>query len=279
VIASVHLADFGKLAGLRLLRRRPTALDTPGLRYGVLTVAAPLSESLIPRPDTGRIAFIAAWDNDAALDCFLADDPLAEALRGGWRTRLQPTHIFGAWPPLDGLVGNEPPMADDEPAAALTIGRLRLSQAPRFLRAGAAAERLAVRDPALLRGTGLARPPGLVATFSLWQTTGAMRAYAGGLAGPEHRAAVKAHAAQPFHHASAFIRFRPYGAEGEWNGENPLPDDQPPRRRSPERVRHQGAGRSIVRARPTQEGQRKNHLRGSLGGGFLAPVYVSESFA
>jgi hypothetical protein len=118
-------------------------------------------------------------------------------------------------------------MADDEPAAALTIGRLRLSQAQRFLKAGAAAERLAVRDPALMRGTGLARPLGLVATFSLWGSTGAMRAYAGGPSGTEHRDAVKAHAECPFHDASAFIRFRPYGAEGEWDGENPLPADQP----------------------------------------------------
>jgi hypothetical protein len=104
---------------------------------------------------------------------------------------------------------------------------LRLSQARRFLQAGAAAERLAVRDTSMLRGTGLARPPGLVATFSLWQNTGAMRAYAGGPSGAEHRDAVKAHAERPFHHASAFIRFRPYGAEGAWDGENPLPDDQP----------------------------------------------------
>jgi hypothetical protein len=227
VIASFHIANVGKLAGLRLLRRQPSAHDTPGLRHGVLTITAPLGESSVPRPDTGRIALIAAWNDDAALDRFLAEDPLAQALRGGWRTRLQPTHIFGAWPPLDGLVGDEPPMADDEPAAALTIGRLRFSQARRFLKASAAAERLAVQDPALLRGTGLARPPGLVATFSLWQSTGAMRAYAGGLAEPAHRAAVKAHAAKPFHHASAFIRFRPYGAEGEWDGANPLPDDQP----------------------------------------------------
>lgn len=84
-----------------------------------------------------------------------------------------------------------------------------------------------MRDPALLRGTGLARPPGLVATFSLWRSTGAMRAYAGGPSGTEHRDAVKAHAERPFHHASAFIRFKPYGAEGEWDGKNPLTGDQP----------------------------------------------------
>jgi len=227
VIASFHLADVGKLAGLRLLRRSPTPRDIPGLHYAALTTCAPLSEHLLPRPDAGRVALIAAWDDDTALDRFLDADPLANAMRGGWHTRLQPTHIFGAWPALEGLVGGtERPMADGEPAAALTIGRLRLSQTPRFLKASAAAERLAVRDPAMLRGTGFARPP-LVATFSLWQTTGAMRAYAGGPTGSEHRDAVKAHAARPFHHASAFIRFRPYGAEGEWDGENPLADAQP----------------------------------------------------
>jgi hypothetical protein len=224
VIASFHLADVGKLAGARLLRRAPTPDDVAGLRYAVLMTTAPISERLLPRLDPGRVALFAAWDDDAALDRFLAGHPLADALRGGWHTRLQAMHTFGAWQPLAGLHGKEPPMRDDEPAAALTIGRLRLSQASRFLKAGTAAERLAASDPAMLRGTGLARPPALVGTFSLWQTTAAMRTYAGGAA---HRDAVKAHAERPFHHASAFIRFRPYGSEGEWSGENPLADDQP----------------------------------------------------
>jgi heme-degrading monooxygenase HmoA len=228
VIASFHLAEVGRLAGLRLLRRATPCDRAPGLRYGVLTAASPLGANGLPRPDPARVALIAAWDDDDAVNRFLADHPLAQALCGGWHTRLQPTHIFGAFPPLDGLVGDAPPAMDnEEPAAALTIGRLRLSQAPRFLKAGAAAERLAAKDPAMLRGTGLARPPGLVATFSLWRTTREMRAYAGGRSGGEHRDAVKAHAKRPFHHASAFIRFRPYGAEGEWGGENPLAETLP----------------------------------------------------
>jgi hypothetical protein len=223
MIASFHLAEVGKLAGLRLLRRAAPSGRAPGLRYGVIAAASPLGANRLPRPDPGRVALIAAWDDDDALGHFLAAHPLAQALSEGWHTRLQPTHILGAYPPLAGLVPDMPQaMSLQEPAAVLTIGRLKLSQAPRFLKAGAAAERLAVADPAMLRGTGLARPPGLVATFSLWRTTRDMRAYAGGDAGPEHRAAVKAHAKRPFHHTSAFIRFRPYGAAGEWHGENPL---------------------------------------------------------
>jgi hypothetical protein len=228
MIASFHLAEVGRLPGLGLLRRATPPDLAAGLRYAALTAASPLSAARLPRPDPGRIGLIAAWDDDRALDRFLAEHPLAQALRGGWHARLQPTHIFGAFPPLDGIAASAPAAMDpEEPAAVLTIGRLRLSQAPRFLRASAGAERLAVRDPSLLRGTGLARPPGLVATFSLWRTTREMRAYAGGSAGPEHRAAVKAHAVRPYHHASAFVRFRPYGAKGEWDGENPLAQSLP----------------------------------------------------
>jgi heme-degrading monooxygenase HmoA len=223
MIASIHIADVGALAGARLLRTQPTAKSAPGLRYAALMLTAPLSDGPLPRPSTGRIALFSVWQSERALAAFQAGDPLAAALsRSGWRATLQPTHVYGAWPELDELVGHEPAMADDEPAAVLTLGRLRISQAARFLKAGAAAERLAVRDPALLRGTGMARPPALVATFSLWASTAAMRSYAGGASGGGHREAVSAHAQRPFHHQSAFFRFRPYKSEGRWDGVDPL---------------------------------------------------------
>jgi hypothetical protein len=222
MIASLHLADVGKPAALRLMRDKRRPRTAAGLRYAELTTAAPLSAHLLPRPTLGRIGLIAAWENDQALDAFLAGHPLAEELAQGWHVRLAPTRIFGAWSKLDGLVAREMPMADDEPAAVLTLGRLRLSQTVRFLRASAAAEGLARRDPALLASTGLARPPSLVATFSLWRSTSAMRAYARGDVEKAHLVATRAHAARPFHHESAFIRFRPYGAAGSWDGRDPL---------------------------------------------------------
>jgi hypothetical protein len=222
VIASVHIAEVGRRKALRLLRTKLDPAKTLGLRYAEITTAAPLSDRLLPRPYLARVGLIAAWDDDRAIESFLASHQLAQQFAHGWHVRLQPTRIFGAWPPLSGLLSKEGPMDDQEPAAVLTIGRLRLSQTVRFLRASAAAEGLAVRDPALLASTALARPPRLVATFSLWQTTAAMRAYAQGHGEPGHLAAIQAHAAQPFHHESAFVRFRPYRAEGNWDGRDPL---------------------------------------------------------
>jgi hypothetical protein len=225
MIASFHIANVGPRS-LGLLRARPTTAKVQGLRYAEIAIAAPLSGRLLPAPRPGRFVLIAAWEHDEALDRFLAGHPLAARFEGGWHVRLQPTRVAGGWAKLPGLPEQEQPMDDEEPAAVLTLGRLRLTQTLRFLRASAAAEELAVGDPALLASTGFARPPSLVATFSLWRNTAAMRAYARGQADPRHAEAVRAHSAQPFHHESAFIRFRPYAAQGSWDGRDPLASAQ-----------------------------------------------------
>jgi hypothetical protein len=222
-IVSVHLADVGRRRALQALARPPRAGAVPGLSYGVTTLAAPLSPRLLPVPVAGRVALVASWRADEDLDRFLAADRLGRLLRDGFHARMHAVHVFGSFSPLAGVLGDQPAMEDDEPAAVLTIGRLRLAQTIRFLRASAAAEELAGDSPALLAASGLARPPRLVATFSLWRSKAGMRAYAGGGEGAGHKDAVRAHAARPFHHESAFIRLRPYRVEGRWDGHEPLP--------------------------------------------------------
>lgn len=127
---------------------------------------------------------------------------------------------------MPGLPRRERPVEDGEPVAVLTLGRLRLRRARPFLEASAAAEGTAVDDPALVASTGLARPPHLVSTFSIWRSAAAMRAYAYGKAGA-HQAAVRADRSGPFHHESAFVRFRPYASRGSWDGRDPLAAIEP----------------------------------------------------
>jgi hypothetical protein len=222
LIASVHLADVGKRTALGLLRRAPDPASVPGMRYAEIAIAAPLGGGLLPTPTLGRVGLIAAWTNDEALDGFLATHPLAERLAGGWHVRLQPLRASGRWSALPDLPHDELPVDDDEPVAVLTLGHLRLARTVRFLRASTPAERQAIADPALLASTGLARPPRLVATFSLWKTAAAMRAYAYGKTATAHVAAIQAHNARPFHHESTFVRFRPYAPHGTWDGRDPL---------------------------------------------------------
>jgi hypothetical protein len=221
MIASVHLADVGPRAALSILRKPPDPDTVTGLRRVDAALAAPLRGSFRPAPDLGRIGLVAFWDDDDALDGFLADDPTAAKLDRGWRVRLEPLRAFGSWPglPDDLPAGRATPY--DGPAAVLTLGRLRLSQAIRFLRTSAKAEAAVVDAPGLTWATGLGRPP-FVATCSLWQTTQALSTYAYGHRESAHPDAITAQAAKPFHHQSAFIRFRPYGSHGQLDGRNPL---------------------------------------------------------
>jgi hypothetical protein len=199
----------------------------PGLLYGDLMTTAPLGGPLLPAPHFGQVGLLAAWEDDTALDRFLGSHPVAKRLARGWHARLRPTRASGAWSDLPGLEDVNVAMDDDEPVAVITLGRLKLTQAIRFLRTNQPAADLAAHDPSGLAMTALARPPRLVATLSLWETVTAMKAYAYGRGDDAHLRAIKAQRAKTFHHESIFIRFRPYAAHGTWNGREPLSEALP----------------------------------------------------
>jgi hypothetical protein len=226
VIVSVHIVDAGLPRMPAALRRQPRSEAVPGLLYAETTVAARQGGGgglpLYP----GRFGLIAAWEEDSALDDFLrGDHPLAGQLVAGWHSRLEPLRVSGSWPAMPGLPERPLAVADDEPVAVLTLGRPRLNRLRPFLRSARPAEAEVVEAPGLLASIGLARPPRLVSTFSLWSSAAAMRDYSY-RDGGTHMAAVRADRERPFHHESAFIRFRPYASAGSWDGRDPLAFDE-----------------------------------------------------
>jgi len=221
VIVSVHLVEVGWRRAPGLLRGRPDPFDVPGLTYAEQVLSVPLRDGPVPRPGPGRVGLIAAWDDDCALDNFLAGHPFAERLAGGWHVRLEPLRVFGSWSGMPDLPKRERPCDDEEPVAVLTLGRPRLGRIVPFLQSSAPAERAAIESPAVLASTAFARPPRFVSTFSLWRSAAAMREYAHHSDGA-HQGAVRADRARPFHHESAFVRFRPYASQGAWDGRDPL---------------------------------------------------------
>jgi hypothetical protein len=221
VIVSVHIADVSPRAAAEVLLRPPRPSRVPGLTYAETTTTAALGEPLLPPRQLGRVGMIAAWESDGAFERFSASHPIARRLAGGWQVRLRPLRVFGAWAGMPGLPARALPVDDEEPVGVLTLGRLRLRRTAGFRRSAAPAESAAIEHDALLAGTGLARPPRLVATFSLWRGAAAMRRYATD-AGGAHSAAIQADRARPFHHESAFVRFRPYASHGNWDGRDPL---------------------------------------------------------
>ena len=174
MIASVHIADIGARSALGVLRKAPQPKTVPGLRHANVGLAAPLSGSVRPKPQLGRVGLVAFWDDDAALDRFLASDHrTARALADGWRVRLAPLRLHGSWPGVDEDLPRGRTVDHAGPAAVLTLGRVRLNRVIHFFRTSAKAEGAVVDAPGLIWATGLAKPP-FVSTCSLWESSDAL---------------------------------------------------------------------------------------------------------
>ena len=223
MIASVHLADVGVASALAIMRKSPPPGSVAGLRHANVALAAPLRGALVPSPQLGRAGLIAFWDDDDALDHFLVGHPLAAKFSPGWHVRLAPLRAYGTWPGLPADTPTARNVTHEGPVVALTLGRPRVSQLIRFVRTSAKAEASVKAAAGLMWATGLARPPSLVATCSLWESTQALSTFAYGRRDQAHPDAIASGEAKPFHHQQAFIRFRPYDAHGQLEGKNPLP--------------------------------------------------------
>src|SRR6185436_2570092 len=119
VIASVHLADVGVRSALAMIRKTPPAASIDGLRQADIGLAAPLRGASLPAPQLGRVALVAFWDDDFALDRFLADHPLAAKLAPGWHLRLAPLRAYGTWPGLPSDVPPQRAVEHEGPVAVL----------------------------------------------------------------------------------------------------------------------------------------------------------------
>jgi hypothetical protein len=221
VIASVHICAPGASRALRVLRAAPSLRAVGGLAYAETLVLAPLAGSLVPRPRLSEVGLLASWEDDVHLDRFLGDGDVAGPFADGWHVRMTPLRVAGAWEAMPGLPQTPIEVEDDEPVAVLTLGRPRTPRLISFVRTAARAEAALEGRPGLLAATGFAHPPHLVSTFSLWRSAAEMREYAQDAAGA-HVAAIRRDRENPFHHESAFIRFRPYHSAGRWRGTDPL---------------------------------------------------------
>ena len=221
MIVSVHIANVGARSTLARLARPPKLGSVPGLRQVEVGITAPLSGSLRKSPDFGRVGVIGFWNDEAALDAFLTQDPRAAGLAEGFSARLAPLRAHGSWPGLDAEVPKTRTVVHDGPVVVLTLGRFRVSQAPRFFRASAKAEAAVAGAEGLIWATGLARPP-FIATCSLWESADAACAYAYATDDDPHPNAIRAGNVKPFHKREAFIRFHPIAVSGALSGKNPL---------------------------------------------------------
>lgn len=222
-VFSYHLVKTSYIAAIRAILFPPGPDNTPGLIHAECMTAMTLGSAIFSpsRMLLRQVVVFAQWEEEAAIDRFLAQHRLGRILAKGWHTRLA---FLRQWGKVDAFVMPEPSAKDDPdaPVVAVTIARMKLTAVPRFIHWGRPVEKL-VRDHS---GTTLSlasiRLPRTVSTFSVWKSqkemTDMVRGHSAVPAPQRHINAMKERERKDFHFEFTTLRFRAISEFGTWNG-------------------------------------------------------------
>ena len=261
LLASFHLARYPRNTAPDGMARmgfdRPVLARTPGLRFWRL-LGTGRGASMTLGADLRRWALFAVWEDEAALDAFLAGSPVIarrdDLGAESYDLRLAPLRARGAWGGTNPLgdapsvprpeaatarvAGGKPAAAashappDDGPVAVLTRATIRPRRLLAFYRAIPPPSDELARQPGMLASVGVGEwPLARQGTFSLWASPADVRAYAQGQ--PGHRDVMRRTRAENWYSEELFARFRPFGQRGTWDGRDPLAGLTPDRSPSP----------------------------------------------
>jgi hypothetical protein len=202
---------------------RPRLGRTPGLRFAKLLGTGSGRTFTVRDADPQRWGLLAAWDDADAAAAF-ERGPLPDA----WRrfadeecvVHLEPLATRGLWSGREPF-GRPEPRPWPGPVAAITRARLVLRRAARFWAAVPPVSADLHRAPGLRLAVGIGEAPvGLQGTFSVWDSTAALNAFAYRRAA--HVEVIERTRREGWYAEELFARFAVRSASGTVDGIDPL---------------------------------------------------------
>lgn len=226
-LTTIHLYRVDSVRSVQALAHM--ALDrgplrrTHGLRFSKLVGTGDGRTFTIRDADPTRWGLLAVWDSRADLQRFESTSPVARSWNRlaaeRWRADLLPIRSRGLWAGRDPFSPGGAPDAGG-PAAAITRARIRWHRAARFWRAVPPVSAELHRQPGLRYAVGFGEAPvGLQGTFSVWDSSRSLTAFAYG--GAAHRAAIADTARLAWYAEELFARFVVVGSAGTIDGRDP----------------------------------------------------------
>lgn len=181
-------------------------------------------ESFRPRPNFGVYAILATWPSAEAARRGQAEASVFRRYRAqaaeSFTVHLATVSVRGRW---DGRAPFVAAQGVDlaAPFAILTRASIRPAKARAFWRGAPDIDARTAEEPAILFKRGMGEVPYLrQVTFSIWSDLEAMKRFA--YRHPYHRDAARHARERNWFSEELFARFRVVGAEGTWNGADPL---------------------------------------------------------
>lgn len=228
-VATLSLFRFGArldlpwVIGQMALARWPLRRERR-LRF-VKLCGSGTGEGFTPKPNWRVWAILAVWTDEATARAAITDSPVWRRWRcragESWTLFLEPTAARGSWSRVNPFVPEGAGPGRPGPVAALTRATLRPRHALSFWRrVPGISARIGANSDVLFK-IGIGEVPFLhQVTFSVWPDSASMARFARG-DGP-HGQAIRAVRAEDWFAEELYARFHILGAEGRWDGVDPL---------------------------------------------------------
>ena len=191
---------------------------TEGLRFFKL-MGCGRGAGFNPWPDWSAYCVLLVWDSKDAADRFFDTSELwAEFKRRTseiWTLRLGCLRAKGEWSGRNPFETYSDRRLETEQTAVITRATIKLRHLPKFWKYVPESQRRLSESPGILFSAGIGEIPIVqMATFSVWNTAEAMKAYAYG--NPEHKKAIELTRSVGWYKEELFSRFAVLGTEGSW---------------------------------------------------------------